>query len=169
MMLTLGTGVGGAVFSGGRLLRGCLGRAGHLGHISVDGKAARDDFNTPGSLEDMIGNQSLWRRCGGRYANTHALVAAAAAGDSVAAGLWLESVRHLAVGMVSLINVLDPELVILGGGIAAGAGEQLLGPLRGWLDELEWRPGGHQVRLALAAAGEWAGALGSAWEVRGES
>ena len=68
--------------------------------------------------------------------------------------------RKPCVGIVSLINVLDPELVVLGGGIASGAGEQLMQPLQSYLDEFEWSPGGHRVRLALASAGEWAGAFG---------
>lgn len=159
-MITLGTGVGGAVLSGGRLLRGFTGRGGHLGHISIDAHAPKDIFNTPGSLESFLGNKTLHDRCGGHYENTHVLVAAAAAGDAQARCLWLESVRHLAVGITSLINVLDPELVVLGGGIASGAGDELMRPLQAFMDELEWRPGGHRVRLALASAGEWAGACG---------
>lgn len=161
-MITLGTGVGGAVLSGGRLLRGAIGRGGHLGHISLRADAPRDVFNTPGSLESLLGNQSLHGRGAGRYENTHALVAAMQGGDEVAHQLWLESVRHLAVGIASLINVLDPERVILGGGIAAGAGEALLEPLRAFLDEVEWRPGGHAVPVVLATAGEWAGSHGCA-------
>lgn len=159
-MITLGTGVGGAVLSGGRLLKGSIGRGGHLGHISLDAKAPKDIFNTPGSLESFLGNKTLQDRGGDRYASTHDLVAAAAKGDAFAQSLWLESVHHLAVGIVSLINVLDPELVILGGGIAAGAGDQLMLPLQSALAEYEWTPGGHRVRLALATAGEWAGAFG---------
>lgn len=159
-MITLGTGVGGAVLSGGRLLKGSIGRGGHLGHISLDAKAPKDIFNTPGSLESFLGNKTLQERGGDRYASTHDLVAAAAKGDAFAQSLWLESVHHLAVGIVSLVNVLDPELVILGGGIAAGAGDQLMLPLQSALAEYEWTPGGHRVRLALATAGEWAGAFG---------
>jgi glucokinase len=64
-----------------------------------------------------------------------------------------------------LINVLDPEMVILGGGIAGGAGDALLKPLQHYLDQYEWRPGGHRVRLMLASAGEWAGAIGSVREL----
>ncbi len=159
-LITLGTGVGGAVLSGGRLLRGAMGRGGHLGHISVLADGPLDDFNTPGSLESFLGNQSLQTRAAGRYANTHALVDAARAGDTLAQRLWQESVRYLAVGIVSLINVLDPERVILGGGIAAGAGDQLMIPLQTYLDEMEWRPGGQGVKLVLASAGEWAGSYG---------
>ncbi|MES2597920.1 MAG: ROK family protein [Verrucomicrobiota bacterium] len=159
-MITLGTGVGGAVLSGGRLLKGHIGRGGHLGHITVDANAPQDVFNTPGSLESFLGNKTLQERGAGQYENTHVLVAAAAAGDAKAQSLWLESVRYLATGIISLINVLDPELVILGGGIASGAGDQLMQPLQSYLDEFEWTPGGHRVRLALANAGEWAGAYG---------
>jgi glucokinase len=164
-MITLGTGVGGAVLSGGRLLKGHIGRGGHLGHITVDAKAPKDIFNTPGSLESFLGNKTLQERGAGRYENTHILVAAAASGDAEAKALWLESVRYLSVGIVSLINVLDPELVILGGGIASGAGAQLMQPLQACLDDFEWTPGGHRVRLALASAGEWAGAYGCVYQL----
>jgi len=161
-MITLGTGVGGAIISGGRLLKGHIGRAGHLGHISVDANAQKDIFNTPGSLEYFMGNKTLQERGAGHYANTHELVAAVRAGDSTAAGLWSESMRYLAVGLASLINVLDPEVIILGGGIASGAEASLLQPLQDYLDDYEWRPGGRCVRLALATAGEWSGCYGAA-------
>jgi glucokinase len=162
-MLTLGTGVGGAVFSGGRLLKGAIGRSGHLGHISMDARAPKDIFNTPGSLEWFLGNQTLHERCGVAYANTHALVAAMAAGEERARQHWLDYVRTLAVGIVSLVNVLDPEIVILGGGIATGAGLHLLEPLDAFMDEFEWRPGGHKVRIVPATGGEWAGAYGAVY------
>jgi len=160
-MLTLGTGVGGAIWSGGRLVKGQIGRAGHLGHISVDSNAPCDDFNTPGSLEDAIGNQTIALRGEGRYATTHALLDAYAAGDEHAKTVWLTSVRHLAAAAASLINVLDPEIVIIGGGIAVGAKERLFGPLQHMLDGFEWRPGGHQARIVPAELGDSAGCLGA--------
>lgn len=160
-MLTLGTGVGGAVMSGGRLLKGAIGRAGHLGHITVDAFAEKDVFNTPGSLEAAIGNQTLAARGEGHYASTHDLIAAAGAGNAHAGQIWEKSLRQLAVGIVSLINVLDPEVIILGGGIAAGAGEALFQPLQKLLNEFEWRPGGHEVPLLPATLGERAGACGA--------
>ena len=161
IMLTLGTGVGGAIWSGGRLVKGKIGRAGHLGHISVDSNAPCDDFNTPGSLEDAIGNQTIAQRGEGRYANTHALLDAYAAGDEHAKKVWLTSVRHLAAATASLINVLDPEIVIIGGGIAVGAKERQFGPLQQMLDGFEWRPGGHQARIVPAELGDSAGCLGA--------
>jgi glucokinase len=164
-MLTLGTGVGGAIYTGGRLLTGKIGRAGHLGHLSTDTHAPRDDFNTPGSLEDAIGNQTIGLRGEGRYATTHALLDAYAAGDAHAQRVWLTSVRHLAAAIASLINVLDPELIILGGGIATGAKDLLFTPLQQALDDFEWRPGGNQARLTPAMLGDSAGCLGAVFNL----
>ncbi len=165
MMLTLGTGVGGAVVSGGRLLTGRMGRAGHLGHVSVNAELPRDACNTPGSLEQAIGNQTIRERTGGRFTSTLDLLAAVAAGDVEASIWWETSVRRLAVAIASLINVLDPERVIVGGGIASGAGELLFAPLRQHLDEVEWRPDGAAVPVLPAEAGEWAGVCGAVHEL----
>jgi glucokinase len=161
IMLTLGTAVGGAILSGGRLIRGHIGRGGHLGHISIHADGEQDAFQTPGSLDSFLGNQTLRQRTQGRYDSTQTLVAAALAGKLEAQEIWDASIRRLAVAVASLINVLDPEMVILGGGISTGAGDALLKPLQHYLDQYEWRPGDHKVRLMLASAGEWAGTIGS--------
>jgi len=160
-MLTLGTGVGGAAMVDGHLLCGHLGRAGHLGHITLDQRAPLDDVGTPGSLEMAIGNKTVSARSQGRYTSTEALVRDARGGDRQARELWQASVASLAVGINSLINVLDPEAVILGGGIAK-AGPDLWEPLRQALEPLEWRPLGSQVPLIPAALGDLAGAYGAA-------
>jgi glucokinase len=60
-----------------------------------------------------------------------------------------------------VINVVDPELVLIGGGVAS-AGERIIRELRPYLDRWEWRPGGAGVELKLAELGEWAGAFGAA-------
>lgn len=159
-MITLGTGVGGAAFCDGRLLKGAIGRAGHLGHVTTDLNAPLDLYGTPGSLEVAMGNKTIHTRGAGCYASTLALLDACAAGDAEAEKIWQESVRHLAAAIASLINVLDPELIILGGGIATGAGDRLLNPLAALLDQYEWRPGGNRVRLTLAKLGDEAGAFG---------
>ena len=168
-MLTLGTGVGGAVFSGGRLLKGHIGRAGHLGHISLDSGAPVDAFGTPGSLETALGNQTMEMRGGGRYANTLQLIEKVSQGDALAEEIWLESVRVLSVGIASLINVLDPEKVIVGGGIAVGAGARLFEPMSEFLNQFEWRPGGHRVEILPAKAGDMAGCLGAVWNLQKQS
>lgn len=161
-LLTLGTGVGGALMVDGRLLRGHLGRAGHLGHISLDPAGAPDVTNCPGSLESAIGNVTVEARTGGRFRTTHDLIAAHLAGDAHATEVWVRSVNALAAAVASVINVADPETVIFGGGIAR-AGAALFEPLTQALDRFEWRPHGRKARIVPAALGEYAGALGAAW------
>jgi glucokinase len=161
IMLTLGTGVGGAAMVDGRLLRGHIGRAGHMGHVSLDCFAEPDIVGAPGSLESAIGNCTIGQRTGGRFASTHDLIFAVAHGDEEARRTWLRSIRFLACGVASMINVLDPEIVIIGGGIAA-AGDLLFDPLRAELDQVEWRPHGRRARVVAAQLGEFAGALGAA-------
>lgn len=161
MMFTLGTGVGGAAMVDGHLLRGHIGRAGHLGHLALEMDGPLDDFNTPGSLEHFMGNKFIGARTGGRFATTHALVEAVRSGDPAAGQIWLRSVRALACAIGSLVNVLDPEAVILGGGIAR-AGDLLFNPLREMVPGFEWQPDGQAVKLLAAELGDLAGAYGSA-------
>ncbi|MCE2863223.1 MAG: hypothetical protein RIR76_1556 [Verrucomicrobiota bacterium] len=161
VMLTLGTGVGGAVLAGGRLLRGAIGRAGHIGHLSLDPEGTPSITGMPGALETLVGECTLAARSGGRFTSTADLVAAHRAGDAHATRVWRESVRALAFGLGSCINLFDPELVVIGGGIAR-AGEDLFLPLASELARIEWRPGGHSVPIVPADLGEWAGALGAA-------
>jgi len=161
ILLTLGTGVGGAILADGKILRGHLGRAGHLGHTCLDVHGPPSIVGTPGALEDFIGNHNIAARTGGRFTTTHALIAASRGGDAEAERLWLGAVRALACAVTSFINILDPEAVIIGGGVAQ-AGDALFAPLRAELDRMEWRPAGQAVQLLPAALGEWAGAIGAA-------
>ncbi len=161
-MLTLGTGVGGAAIANGKLLLGHLGRGGHLGHISLDPEGEPDICGTPGSLEDAVGNCTIEKRSQGRFKTTHELIAAHEAGEAEASRIWLKSIKDLAAGIAGLINVLDPEAVIVGGGIAR-AGETLFKPLQERLNAMEWRPTGTQVRIVPAELGELAGAHGAAY------
>jgi glucokinase len=160
ILLTIGTGVGGAAISDGHLLRGHLGRAGHFGHLSLDPLGEPDICGTPGSLEDAIGDCTVKKRSNGRFTRTKELVDAHLAGDKQASDTWLRSVQCLAAAIASLINALDPEVVLLGGGIA-NARETLLNPLRSCLDKMEWRPASNRVEIRIAQLGEWAGATGA--------
>ncbi|QOV90523.1 ROK family protein [Humisphaera borealis] len=160
-LLTLGTGVGGAAMVDGHLLKGAIGRAGHLGHISLDPGGSPDITNCPGSLENAIGNCTVAERTKGAFDSTLALAAAASRGDPAALEAWSRSIRALAAGIASIVNVLDPETVIIGGGIAT-ADDALFLPLSSELDRFEWRPHGHRVKVVAAALGEYAGAIGAA-------
>jgi len=161
ILLTLGTGVGGAILSRGELLTGTIGRAGHLGHICLDTNAPKDIVNTPGSIEMLIGDCTIRERSRGLFDSTKQLVGAHLAGNQVATAIWMNSIYALSCAIVSLVNVLDPEAVIIGGGMSS-AGEALFSPLQKFLDEVEWRPGGHRVKILPAQLGDWAGAFGAA-------
>jgi len=165
ILLTLGTGVGGAILSDGRLLKGSFGRAGHLGHISVTEGIEQSIFGTPGSLEAAIGNYTVGIRSNGRFSSTRELVDAHCAGDAEATVIWEKSLRILARAITSFINILDPELVIIAGGITK-AGPVLFEPLAAYLGEIEWRPAGRRVGIVPATLGEWAGAYGAAYNAQ---
>lgn len=161
VMLTLGTGVGGALMVNGDLYQGNLQRAGHFGHISLHTTASPGITGTPGSLEDAIGNATLEKRSLGEYESTKDLVEAFKAGDHFSSFVWLDSVRNLSIGITSLINAFSPELVILGGGIAQ-AGQALFEPLEQFLNKYEWQPGDQKTPIKKARFHHFAGAVGVA-------
>jgi glucokinase len=160
-MLTLGTGVGGAIMMEGKIVLGRIGRAGHMGHICLDPFGIPDFCRTPGSLEWFVGDYSLKERSGGRYSSNKELVEGFQNGDYFATTLWLQTVRILACGIVSIINTLDPQAVILGGGLIE-AEEALFNPLFEILEEIEWKPGGTKVKIIQACLKEYGGAIGVA-------
>ncbi len=162
LMLTLGTGVGGGIIIDGKLYQGNLQRAGHVGHMTVDVNGVQTMTHMPGSLEHAVGNFSVSERTGEKYKSVRDLVDAYENGDLKAAAWWLESVQKLAVALASLTNILSPELIILGGGITAGAGNSLLEPLKKFMSDYEWRPGGYQTKITEAKLGGYAGAIGAA-------
>ena len=161
ILLTLGTGVGGAVMIDGRLLHGRTGKAGHLGHISLHPDWPKSILGMPGSLEYAFGDWSVKERSGGRFASTRALVEAQQAGDALAHEVWREAIGHLARGIGSLLNVLDPQVVVIGGGVTK-AGDALFGPLREQVAAIEWCPTGGHVPIVSAGLGAEAGAIGAA-------
>ena len=163
LMLTLGTGVGGGIIVNGELYQGNLQRAGHVGHMTVDLNGAPTMTNMPGSLEHAVGNFSVSERTEGKFNSVRELVNAYEQGGKKAKEYWLGSIRKLAAGLASLTNILSPEIIVLGGGITAGAGDSLLKPLREFMADFEWRPGGHQIKIEKAKLGGFAGAIGAAY------
>lgn len=161
MMLTLGTGVGGALLINGKPYTGRLNRAGHVGHISLNPDAETGILNLPGTLEYFVGNETLIKRSMGKFRSTYNLVEAYKAGDPYANQLWMDSLKKLALGISSLINVISPELIILGGGISQ-AGDALFTPLKALMEIYEWRPHGYTTPIVPAQMNIFAGAIGAA-------
>lgn len=161
IMLTLGTGVGGAILIDGKPYQGAFNKAGHLGHMVIDSEGDPDVIGMPGSLEDAVGNCSIEKRTSGRFTSTAALLDAYRSGDHYAGEIWLTSVKKLAIGLAALTNILSPEMIILGGGITE-AGEDLFKPLESYMGRYEWRTGGNYAAIVKAQYGDLAGAVGAA-------
>lgn len=161
VLLTLGTGVGGAILIDGKPYQGNFQKAGHIGHIVIDHEGECDVTGMPGALEDAIGNVTIKKRSLGKFKDTHVLLEAYRSGDYFAQWVWLTSVRKLALGIASVINTLSPECVIIAGGITE-AGKDLFEPLENFLSLYEWRPGGNKATILKAEFGEMAGAIGAA-------
>jgi glucokinase len=161
VMLTLGTGVGGAILINGKPYQGAFNKAGHIGHMVIDHSGDRDVAGMPGSLEECIGNCTIEKRSKGKFASTQDMLTAYNNGDAFAKEVWLRSIRHLAIGIASLTNILSPEMIVIGGGIAE-ANDLLFEPLNEYMQEFEWRAGGNKVGIVKAVHGDLAGTIGAA-------
>ena len=118
IVLTLGTGVGGAVILNGKLFVGRDGSAGELGLITLNPNGPDCNSGNTGSLEQYTSVRAIRRRTG---LEPHELGDRAQAGDTEAIAFWQAYGRDLGAGLASLIYVLTPEAVIIGGGISASA------------------------------------------------
>ena len=159
--ITLGTGVGGGVYIGGRLNRGRHFFANALGHIPVVPDGEPCTCGKSGCLEPYANASALMRYGQGNYKSCEAMIDAANSGDSTAQGAIRVFARYLAIGCASLVNLLDPEMLILGGGLAQN--NSLL--IRALTEELAKRvtawPQRH-LRVLASALGYSAGVLGAA-------
>jgi glucokinase len=180
VLLTIGTGVGGGLILNGALHRGAYGAAGEVGHFTVDSQGPRC---LPGCLGvghlDVIGSGSaldaaarasadrhpgsgLGRRgAAGERVDGPAAVELAREGDAWARAAIARVGRRLGRGGVTLVNILDPELVLLGGG-AAAAGDLLLDPLTRVVRRCALAPGRDRVRIEVGQLGADAGLVGAA-------
>lgn len=163
--LTLSTGVGGGVVIGGRLYRGSWGNGGELGHVTVDwhGRRCRG-CGRRGCLEAYVSGTSIAERAqeaGLDLPTAESVAAAARAGDAAAVAVWDETVQALACGLISIVNLFEPELVVLGGGVTR-SGDQLLAPVREAVREGAMRPAGDAVDVVISAFGDRVGVVGAA-------
>jgi glucokinase len=162
VLLTLGTGVGGAVLLNGALFTGRGGAAGELGLIGLDPDGPPCNSGNRGSLEQHCSIAGLARL---DPRDPRELSRLAAAGDPGAQAVWQAYGRLLGIGLSSLLYVLTPELVLLGGGLSAAA-EHFLPAL--WAEVAERvRPENREdLVIRRCALGNGAGSLGAAWLAR---
>jgi glucokinase len=180
LFVGVGTGIGGGIIVDGRLLRGAHGFAAEIGHIIVEPAGPLCGCGNHGCWEQVASGHALTRagrdaatqhpqsmiarRSGGDPARvTGPLVTEAArAGDPVARGILARVGRRLGEGIAGLVNVLDPEVVVVGGGVAA-AGDLLMGSARiAFATSVEAPAHRPEVPLVVASLGNDAGAVGAA-------
>jgi glucokinase len=175
LLVTLGTGIGAGFVMDGRLVRGAHGFAGDAGHMVVDPDGPPCPCGGRGHWEAVASGQALdrlARRHGwssGRQltAAARARTPAAPGGATPAPTVLEEYARAVALGLGGLVNVLDPGVVVVGGGVA-DLGEPLLVPLRRAVSretqasEAAGGPGRPEPGIVLAALGPRAGAIGAA-------
>ncbi|OKH40448.1 glucokinase [[Phormidium ambiguum] IAM M-71] len=118
ILLTLGTGVGGAIILDGKLFTGHQGAAGELGLITLNPEGPKCNSGNNGSLEQYVSVQAIRRLTGLEPLELGEL---AKKGDRKALEFWQTYGKNLGIGLASLIYVLTPEAIILGGGISASA------------------------------------------------
>jgi glucokinase len=164
--LTISTGVGGGIVIDGKLYRGASGNGGELGHVTVDcdGRPCRG-CGRKGCLEAYVSGTSVAERAqeaGMGDVTASDVSAAASAGDLVAIEVWNGTTDALACGLTSIVNLFEPELVVLGGGVVSGTGEQLLAPVRARVRAESMKPAGDAAELVQSVLGDRVGVVGAA-------
>ncbi len=158
--LTVGTGVGGAIIKDGRLWRGHSGMAGELGRLMID-------VGPEKYLEEGVGAAAIetaYRtQSGGAAGDVDAAAVARLAdqGDVAAQQALARCGERLGVGLAILVNLFNPQRIVVGGGVA-GAGEWFLGPARREGRRRAWAPSWNRCEVVAAHLGAEAGAIGAA-------
>jgi glucokinase len=173
--ITVGTGVGGAIILNGSLWRGANFAAGELGHVPVNPDGPRCGCGGYGCVELFVSGPAIAQRAREFTARgvqsqiapkapeeitAEQVAVAAQQGDPLARFILAEAGRYLGVALAGILNLLNPELVLIGGGVAA-AGECLLEPLR-WEVRRRALPTATTTPILPAALGSNAGLLGAA-------
>jgi glucokinase len=168
VMLTLGTGVGGGVISGGKPFRGRNGIGAELGHVVIvhGGRPCQGACTGRGHLEAYVSGTAVTeaaREEFGPAVDAHRLVRLANEGEAKARELLEKVAAYLGSGIGSFVNVFGPHLVILGGGFGVAAYDYLCGPAEEVLRREALEPMRSSVRLAKAELGTAAGIIGAAY------
>ena len=184
VLLTIGTGIGGGLVLGGEVFRGWIGGGAEMGHmvVDIDGPPCQSDCPNYGCLETYCSGTTLVRLASvavarrpdttlghaleeGRELTGPLITELAREGDPVARDAIALIGERLGVGLVSLVNIFNPEVAVIGGGVSE-AGELLLEPARRIVRERALAPGAEAVRIETAAFGSDAGLIGAALAAR---
>ena len=175
LYLTVSTGIGGGAILGGRLHHGAAGNGGEYGHIQVQPDGPPCLCGRRGCLEAIASGTSIASRATGLLLDTtepstlrelaevraEHVSAAAVAGDPLAARIWAGALDALASAITDLVNVFEPDLVVLGGGVTR-SGAALLDPVRAAVLAAAMPPAARAARIELAQLGDQVGVVGAA-------
>lgn len=180
VMITLGTGVGGGIITGGSVYRGATGSAAELGHmvIDVNGPKCPGACDNYGCFEALASGTALKRyaveaaaampettlglaAAAGKTLDGALVYSLAQSGDKAAIGVFKEIGFYVGIGMTNLVNIFNPEFFIVGGGLMQ-AGGLILEPAKKVLAQRGLRPNRDIVKVAAAKFGPEAGIIGAA-------
>lgn len=167
--VTLGTGVGGGLVLNGDLYRGSAYAAGEIGQMSVDLDGVEGPYGNSGALERYIGNRQIAAMAARLYEkrgepgppdlSPEGLASSARQGDETARDVWREVARYLAACLMNTVYLLNPDALVIGGGVAH-AGELLFDPLKLRLRETLTEECFHHLSILPARFGNTAGIIG---------
>lgn len=173
--IKVGTGVGAGLLMAGRIYRGASGTAGEIGHITIERDGPECTCGNYGCLEAMAGGMAIARKARqavehGRRTQLSAIAPdkilavdvahAAQQGDLVSQQIITETGKYLGIAIASLVNIFNPGMVVIGGGVAQ-LGDLLLEPIRKTVLERSLHSAAKEVRITSAVLGRRASAMGA--------
>ncbi|MDD5039362.1 MAG: ROK family protein, partial [Dehalococcoidales bacterium] len=179
IFITVSTGIGGGIIINGKLYFGVSGGAGEIGHMTVDVNGPRCNCGNIGCLEMLASGTAIAREAISRiregeksslikmvegktgHITAEKVSLAARDGDLLALKVIARAAGYLGAGMVSLVNIFNPEIIIIGGGVSK-IGDLLFEPVRGMVRERAFRLLSQAVRIVPAQLGDDAGVFGAA-------
>ncbi|OWA34921.1 transcriptional regulator [Saccharibacillus sp. O16] len=160
IFITVSTGIGAGIYMHGRLITGASGNAGDVGFMMIEPGAA----GTEGYWEQIASGTAIARQASellGRPVGTKEAFDLAAGGDAKMRELIDITYKRLGMGCVSLINTLDPEMLVIGGGVSQ-IGEPLFDAIRAYVSQHALSPSGRRTAIVPAALNQNAGLIGAA-------
>ena len=179
LCITLGTGVGGGIILNGRIYHGASGSAGEIGHMTLNPQGQRCGCGNYGCLETYIGSayivkkaireirkgeMSLIKKIAGgnlKSVTPQTIQVAALKGDELARRIWKEAGEYLGIALSGVINLLNPEVMVFGGGVAK-AGELIFKPMKAEVRRRTFKTPFEKVKFTCTRFGEDLGVIGAA-------
>jgi len=166
--LTLGTGVGGGIVIEGKLYRGANLVAGEIGHIPLNETGPKCNCGGIACLERYIGNRYILKKAitvFGKDISLEKLTLLARQGNAQAKAVWQAAAMHLGICLSGIVNFLNPDAIVIGGGVA-NAGRLILDTVRKVIKTRAMSPQAKTVKILKAKLGNDAGILGAALLVK---